>query len=199
MKTVMAILLLIFARLPATFATSAAPSLPEDRFQQDRNKAVARRVFEEIFNQGKFQVADEIYAKDFVNHGEHRDVDLEEDQAAARWEKKTLPNLTMTVDLMLTEGDLVTIVWTLRGTNSVPIGRLPATGVRIEERGITVWRVVDGKIREEWTSFDDLRIVRQLLSQLKWQLMGLLGAVGVLIWVVIRFIRKPWGSELNSG
>jgi hypothetical protein len=104
----------------------------------------------------------------------------------------------MTVDLMLAEGDLVTVVWTLRGTNSVPIGRLPATGVRIEERGITVWRIVDGKIREEWTSFDDLRIVRELVSQSKWQLMGLLVGVVILIWTAIRFIRKRRGIDLNS-
>ena len=91
---------------------------------------------------------------------------------------------------MVAEGGLVTVVWTLRGTNSVPIGSLPATGVRIEERGITVWRIVDGTIRDEWTSFDSLPIVRQIVSQLKWQLMGLLGAVVILIWVAARFIRK---------
>jgi steroid delta-isomerase-like uncharacterized protein len=190
MKKVLAIALLTFAPLPAAFATSTAPSLPADPSQQDQNKAIARRVLEEILNQGKFQVADEIYAKDFVNHGLHRNGDLQEDQAAARWEKKHLPDLKITVDLMVAEGDLVTVVWTIRGTNSVPIGSLPATGVRIEERGMTVWRIVDGKIRDEWTSFDSLRIVRQIVSQLKWQLMGLLGAVAILIWVAIRFIRK---------
>ena len=190
MKKVMAILLLIFAPLPAAFATSMAPSLPADSSQQDRNKAVARRVFEEIFNQGKFQVADEIYAKDFLNHGLHRNYDLQEDQAAARWEKELFPKLIMTVDLMVAEGDLVTVVWTIRGTNTGRAGALPATGVKIEERGITVWRIVDGKIREEWTSFDQLQIVRQFVSQLKWQLMGLLGAVVILIWVATRFIRK---------
>ncbi|MGA9039971.1 MAG: ester cyclase [Terriglobales bacterium] len=190
MKKVMAILLLIFAPLAAAFATSMAPLLPADSSQQDRNKAVARRVFDEIFNQGKFQVADEIYAKDFVNHGLHRDFDLAEDQAAVRWEKKIAPDLEITVDLMVAEGDLVTVVWTARGTNSVPIGDLPATGVRIEEPGITVWRIVDGKIREEWTSFDQLRVVRQFVSQLKWQLMGLLGVVVILIWVAARFIQK---------
>ena len=51
---------------------------------QEKNKAVARRVFEEIFNQGKFQVAEGIYAPDFVNHGVKSDVGLPEDQAAAR-------------------------------------------------------------------------------------------------------------------
>lgn len=190
MKKALAIVLLTFAPLPAAFAKSTAPSLPAGPSQQEQNKAIARRVFEEIFNQGKFQAADEIYAKDFVNHGVHRNADLQEDQAAAHWEKKHLPNLKMTVDLMVAEGDLVTVIWTLRGTNSVPIGSLPATGVRIEERGITVWRIVDGRIREEWTSFDELRIVRQFVSQLKWQLMGLLGAVVILIWVAARFIRK---------
>ena len=190
MKKVLAIVLFIFAPLSAALATSTAPSLPADSSQQDKNKAIARRVLEESLSQGKFQVADEIYAKDFVNHGLHRNADLQVDQAAARWEKTHLPDLKVTVDLMVAEGDLVTVVWTLRGTNTAPIGRLPATGVRIEERGITVWRIVDGKIRDEWTSFDQLRIVRQLVSQLKWQLMGLLGAVVILIWVATRFIRK---------
>jgi predicted ester cyclase len=190
MKKVLAIVLLTFAPLPAALAKSTAPSLPAGSSRQDQNKTIARRVVEEILSQGKFQVADEIYAKDFVNHGLHRNADLQEDQAAARWEKKTLPDMTLTADLMLAEGDLVTVVWTLRGTNSVPIGILPATGVRIEERGITVWRIVDGKIRDEWTSFDEIRIIRQIVSQLKWQLMGLLGAVVILIWVATRFIRK---------
>jgi len=192
MEKVLAFVLLTFAPLSTAFAQSMVSSLPADSSQQEKNKAIARRVFEEIFNQGKFQVADEIYAKDFVNHGLHRNYDLQVDQAAARWEKKHLPDLKITVDLMVAEGDLVTVIWTLRGTNSVPIGSLPATGVRIEERGITVWRIVDGRIREEWTSFDMLRIVRQFVSQLKWQLMGLLGAVVVLIWVAARFIRKLW-------
>lgn len=190
MKRVLAIVLFTFATMPAAFPASVAPSLPADSSQQEKNKATARRVLEEILTQGKFQVADEIYAKDFVNHGLHRNADLQEDQAAARWEKKHLPDLKMTVDLMVAEGDLVTVVATFRGTNSVPIGSLPATGVRIEGRSITVWRIVDGKIRDEWTSFDQLQIVRQIVSQLKWQLMGLLGAVVILIWVATRCIRE---------
>lgn len=190
MKRVLSVALLTFAPLPAAFAKSPAPSLPPDSSQQEQNKAIARRVFEEIFNKGRFQVADEIYARDFVNHGLHKNFDLQEDQAAVRWEKKVLPNLTMTVDLMVAEGNLVTAVWTARGTNTGRAGALPATGVMLEIRGITVWRIVDGRIREEWTSFDQLRIVRQVVSQLKWQLMGLLGAVVILIWVAARFIRK---------
>jgi steroid delta-isomerase-like uncharacterized protein len=191
MKIVLASVLLTFALLPAAFAKSTAPSLPTDSSPQDQNKAIARRVLEEILSQGKFQVADEIYAKDFLNHGLHKNADLQQDQSWARWEKQHLPDLKITVDMMMAEGDLVTVVWTARGTNSVPIGLLPATGARIEARGITIWRIVDGRIHDEWTSFDSLRIVRQIVSQLKWQLLGLLGAVVILIWVAARWIRKP--------
>jgi len=162
-----------FAAIPPTPTHSVLPQVS----QQEKNKAVARRVFDEIFNQGKFQIADEIYAKDFVNHGLHRDASLQEDQAWARWEKQALPDITMTVDLMVAEGDLVTVVWRGHGTNTAAASPLPATGVKVEFKGITVWRIVDGRIREEWTSVDLLRIVRQAVDQLKWQLLGLLSVV----------------------
>jgi predicted SnoaL-like aldol condensation-catalyzing enzyme len=85
---------------------------------QMKNKAVARRVFDEIFNQGKFEVADQIYAKDFVNHGLTRDVGLQEDQTAARGWRQAFPDLKMTVVQEIAEGDLVTVLWTGTGTNS---------------------------------------------------------------------------------
>jgi len=154
------------------------------------------RVFEEIFNQGRFEVANEIYAKDFVNHGLHRNFTLQEDQAAARWEKQTAPDLTMSVDLIAAEEDFVTVVWTARGTNTARIGWLPATGVKFEERGVTVWRIVDGKIHDEWTSFDELYIVRQILSQLRWELIALLLASIILLWMLVRLFRRKFTANI---
>jgi steroid delta-isomerase-like uncharacterized protein len=158
--------------------------------QQEKNKAIARRVFDEIFNQGKFQVADEIYAPDFVNHGLHRNASLQEDQAAARREKQLVPDLHMTVNMMVAEDDLVTVLWTARGTNTGSAGAFPPTGVKIELRGTTIWRITDGKLREEWSSFDMLRVVRQILSQLKWLLIGVFFALIILLWVIARLSRK---------
>lgn len=165
---------------------------------QEANKAVARRVFEEIFNQGKFQVADEIYAKDFVNHGIHRDADLQKDQAAVHGEKKAFPDLKMTVNLMVAEDDLVTVVWTLRGTHTGAGIGLPPTGVKLEMRGITVWRIVDGKIREEWTSFDQLYAARQFVTQLKWLLLGFFSAIVIVAWVLCRAIRRARGTRFAN-
>lgn len=64
----------------------------------------------------------------------------------------------MTTVLLVAEGDLVTVVWTATGTNTGQGNGLPATGKKVAGRGITVWRIVDGKIREEWSEFDSLRL-----------------------------------------
>ncbi|HMD84865.1 MAG TPA: ester cyclase [Terriglobia bacterium] len=179
------------APLGAAFALDWAPPLPDRPSQEARNKAIAGRVFEEIFNQGKLQVADEIYAKDFVNHGLHRNISLQEDQAAVREEKQAFPDLKMTVNLMVVEGDLVTVVWTFRGTHTSAGYGLPfPTGAKIELRGITVWRIVDGRIREEWTSFDQLNVARQFVTQLKWPLLGFLSAGLILAWVLCKVILR---------
>jgi len=76
-------LLSVFAQCFLSGALLMAQVQPTpDGSIQARNKAVAMRVFDEIFNQGKFQVADEIYAPDFQNYGLRRSVDLKTDQEA---------------------------------------------------------------------------------------------------------------------
>ncbi len=146
-------LALVFAALPASAA-------PPNGLEQ--NKAVARRVFDEIFNQGRFEVADEIYARNFVNHGVHRDAGLKEDQDAARGWKLAFPDLKMTVLKEIAEGDLVTVLYSVTGTNTGEGNGLPATGKKIEGRGITIWRIANGQITEEWSEFDQLRFMKQL-------------------------------------
>ena len=183
-----AFFLVLVLVLPGT--VSAADNVPDAPSREARNKAVAGRVFEEIFNQGKFQVADEIYSRDFKNHGLHRTADLQEDQAAVHDEKRAFPNLNMSVDMMVAERDLVTVVCTFRGTHTGPGYGIPPTGAKIELRGITVWRIVDGKIRDEWTAFNELQIVSQIVARLKWLLIGSLIATLVLVWAIWKGIRR---------
>ena len=170
--------------VPIPAASTAAVS------QQEQNKAIARRVFDEIFNQGKFQVADEIYAKDFLNHGIHSDANLQVDQAAVHFEKQACPDLKITYGPMVAEGDLVSVLWVFRGTNTVRSGWVPATGARIEVKGITIWRIDDGRIHDEWTSMNDLTIIREVAYQLRWQLLGLACVVLILLWIAARIVRR---------
>jgi SnoaL-like polyketide cyclase len=81
------------------------------------------------------------------------------------------------------------------GCNAPPIGRvdydgvvrvgpldgLPATGTPVEMRGITIWRIVDGKIREEWSCFDELGAYSQLLHHVEGKLWIALGVFLVLV------------------
>ena len=181
----------LFLGIAPVWAAPAPASSPAQAVSlQEQNKAVARRVFDEIFNQSKFQVADEIYAKDFVNHGLHRDANLAEDQAAVHFEKQACPDLKLTVGPMVAEGDLVSVLWIARGTNTARVGWLPATGVKIEARGITIWRIVDGKIREEWTSYNEMSVARELIDQLRWQLIGLVCLASILFWIACRLTGK---------
>jgi steroid delta-isomerase-like uncharacterized protein len=127
-----------------------------------RNKDVARRVVTEILSGGNFDLANELYAPDFVNHGQTRDVGLAEDQAAARGWKQAFPDLVMTPSMLIAEGDLVAVHWTARGTNTGTGNGLPATGKALQGRGITIWKIVDGRITDEWSAFDQLSIMQQL-------------------------------------
>ena len=129
---------------------------------QEQNKAIAKRAFEEILSSGRFELAEQLYAKDFVNHGIHRDVTLEEDQAALKGWHQAFPDVVIVPEKLIAEGDLVTIYWIARGTNTGTGNGLPATGKKAELAGITIWRIVDGRIREEWSAFDQLSMMQQL-------------------------------------
>jgi steroid delta-isomerase-like uncharacterized protein len=129
---------------------------------QEQNKTLAKRAFDELLSRGKFELAEQLYAKDFVNHGLHRDISLEEDQAALKGWHQAFPDITIVPEKLIAEGELVTIYWIARGTNTGTGNGLPATGKKAEQAGITIWRIVNGKIKEEWSAFDQLSMMQQL-------------------------------------
>jgi steroid delta-isomerase-like uncharacterized protein len=128
----------------------------------EQNKAIATRAFEEILSQAHFDLAEQLYAKDFVNHGIHRDASLEEDQAALKGWHQAFPDVVISPEKLIAEDEFVTIYWIARGTNTGTGNGLPATGKKAELSGITIWRIVDGKIKEEWSAFDQLSMMQQL-------------------------------------
>ena len=152
MKTLIALSTCSFLFPAFTFASSL----------QEQNKAIAKRAFNEILSGGRFELADDLYAKNFVNHGLHRDATLEEDQTALKGWHQAFPDVVITAEKLMADGDLVAVYWIARGTNTGTGNGLPATGKKAELTGITIWRVVDGKIKEEWSAFDQLSMMQQL-------------------------------------
>jgi steroid delta-isomerase-like uncharacterized protein len=129
---------------------------------QEQNKTIAKRAFEEILSRGQYELAEQLYAKDFVNHSIHSNATLQEDQTALKGWHAAFPDVVITPEKLIAEDDLVTIYWIARGTNTGTGNGLPATGKKAELAGITIWRIVDGKIKEEWSAFDQLSMMKQL-------------------------------------
>jgi len=129
---------------------------------QEGNKKSARSFFEEVLDKGRFDRYAESHAKDFVAHGENRDGTLDDDMAAAREERKALPDMHVRVNQILAERDLVAVHWTASGTNTQEGMGFPATGKKIKVDGMTIFRFKAGKICEEWSVWDMLSVMRQM-------------------------------------
>lgn len=125
----------------------------------EHNKSVARRVYEEGLNQGRFDVP---YTADFVGHGGARTFTHAEGMAEAKGWRAAFPDLNMQVDKLLAERDLVAVRWTARGTNTGSGNGIPATGRTVEITGTTLFRMDEGRIAEEWTCANSLGLMRQL-------------------------------------
>ena len=137
------------------------PTLAQNATQQERNKQVVRSFFLDVLDKGNFDKYPESHAKDFVAHASTHDATLEEDMAAARDERHAMPDLHITVNQILAEGDLVSVYWTASGTNTQPGMGFPATGKKIKVDGMTLFRFKAGKISEEWSVWDMLSVMRQ--------------------------------------
>lgn len=145
--------------IPVVRAHGASQDVRTGLAELERNKAVARRVYEEGLSQGVFEVP---YTQDFVGHGGNATFTHADGMAEAMGWRLAFPDLKVDVDLILAEGDLVSVRWTARGTNTGAGNGIPATGKQVKVSGTTVFRMVDGAIAEEWTSGDSLGLLKQL-------------------------------------
>ena len=142
---------LLLASLPA--AALAGPA---------ENKAVASRVLLEKMGQGRFDIQPELYGPGFVAHGFGRNYTLAEDEASARQLRAAFPDLVVKVDRIIAEGDMVALHWSSSGTNTVAVPGFPGQGKRATVDGMSFFRFADGKIVEEWSTYDNLSILKQL-------------------------------------
>ena len=96
------------------------------------------------------------------SHGVNRDANLTEDQALLKGWRQSFSDVRVWPRKLMAEGDLVTVYWVARGENIVAANGFPATGKIVKSSGITIWRIVDGKIKEQWSAFDRLDMMQQL-------------------------------------
>lgn len=123
----------------------------------DRNKAILRRFFDEVVNRGRLEVIDEVMAPSLVEGAK---------RTAAMW-REAFPDLVLTVDDILADGDRVAATVTITGTHTGVLRlasrpELTPTGKSATWTGMDWVRIVDGKIVERRSPRDLLAMLRQL-------------------------------------
>jgi steroid delta-isomerase-like uncharacterized protein len=127
---------------------------PQD--QVERNKATVRRVFDEVLNQRRLDLIDEIYEEGIVDHDPLPGAPLGRD--GVRYSIGGLldafPDLHVTIEAMAAHGNMVTVHNTWRGTQKGKLVGLPSTGRALTFSGVVIWRLDAGKIAERWAVLD---------------------------------------------
>jgi len=130
----------------------------------ESNKAVCRRLIDEVVNQGNLAAADALVSPSYVYHGPGG-LELrgpEGFKQLVTLYRTAFPDLRMTIDDIIAEGETVAMRWTGRGTHRGDLTGIAPTGRLTTVTGIVFSRVVGGKIVEDFESFDELGMLRQL-------------------------------------
>jgi len=132
---------------------------------KEENKATSRRFYEELFNRGNLDAAEELVISDFVLH----DPNIPEQPRGPEGLKRfvamyrgAFPDIEFTIEDQVAEGENTATRWVARGTPQGELMGIAPTGNRVEVRAFTLHRFSGGKIAEDWAHYDALGMLRQL-------------------------------------
>jgi steroid delta-isomerase-like uncharacterized protein len=133
----------------------------------EENKVVIERWFEEVWNRGREEAIDELFAEDGVAHG-LADASGGELRGPGGFKpffrrfRESFPDIEVVVEDTVSEGDRVAARCSVRGRHQSDSLGFAATHQPVEFTGICIVRVRDGKIVEAWNNFDFMSMFRQL-------------------------------------
>jgi len=129
----------------------------------DRNKEVARRFYEEVFNKRDVDLLDELAVRDYI---EHDPLPGQREGLAGLKDRVNMITKALdprfTIEDVIAEGDKVVVRWMNSGTNVGEFLGMPATGRSFGIAGIDIYRLEGGKLAEHWHVVDMLAQLQQL-------------------------------------
>lgn len=130
----------------------------------EENKAITRRYFEEIWNQGNLDVIPELIA---ANHAHHDPASPEASgpdgmKQLVSMYRAAFPDTHFTLEDQIAEENKVVTRWTASGTHQGELMGIGLTNKTIAITGIDIHRIVNGKIEEHWSNWDALGLMQQL-------------------------------------
>jgi steroid delta-isomerase-like uncharacterized protein len=130
----------------------------------EQNKALMRNYIEEAWNKGNLDFIDKNFSSDFVSHGTLPGQPTNRDgvKRVIGTIRNAIPDLHITIEDMLAEGDKVASRWVTKGTHKGDLMGAKPTGNKISVSETVVVRVKDGKVVEGWANRDDLGFLQQI-------------------------------------
>ena len=129
---------------------------------EEENKRTVSLIFTDIFGKWRIAENEHIYSPEYVGHAGDSNYTRDQDRAAVEGWKTFSPEGEMKILQIVAEGDLVAVLWTGEGVNTGEGNGLPATGRAFKVTAMTMFRLKDGKIVEEWNVFDNYAFLKQL-------------------------------------
>lgn len=128
------------------------------------NKQIIRRLLEEGLAQGKQTIAEELLARDFVDHNPLPGLspDREGFKQSFAVFRSAFPDFTYTIKDMVAEGSRVVVRFTANGTHRGELMGIPPTGKQVSVTGMDLFRLAGGKVAEFWLSWDQLGLMQQI-------------------------------------
>ncbi|MGI6456293.1 MAG: ester cyclase [bacterium] len=134
---------------------------------QNQETTLLHRWFDEVWNQGREEAIDEMFAEDCIAHGltdEHGN-EIRGPQAFRSFYRRmrnAFPDVHITVEDVIKEGDQIAARCLVQGTHTGDGMGIAPTQKQVLFRGICYARVQDGQIQEGWNHFDFLELYQQL-------------------------------------
>jgi len=131
---------------------------------EQENKAVVKKLTEQVFNQGELALVPELLSEGFVDHAAMPGAPpgIEGYQGFVTVVRTAFPDFHFTLEDMIAEDDKVVMRGKMSGTNSGPFMDMPATNKKANWTGTHTYRLANGKIAEHWGNIDMLGIMKQL-------------------------------------
>lgn len=131
----------------------------------EQNKALVRKLVEEVINQGNISMIDEFLIPDFVEHEELPPgipPGREAPKVLFTMLRSAFPDLKATIEHLIAEGDEVVLHMTWTGTHEGEFMGIPPTGKRISINVIDILGIAEGKFVEHWGVMDSMAMMQQL-------------------------------------
>ncbi|MDQ6822609.1 MAG: ester cyclase [Actinomycetota bacterium] len=184
--------------MSSDITTGAHDAAPATTGPSDLSEA-SRRLLEQSFNEGNFELIDQLVAPDAINHDPATPAQMralrgpEVLKRTVSMYRAAFPDVRITVDDVIAAHDKVVLRWRSEGTHHGELAGLAPTGVRGSVTGISIDRWKDGKVVEAWAEWDNLGLARQLGAAPPE------GSVGEKVGMGLQRLMARWMRKKNQG